>query len=64
MSQPRPSSRETGRKMETFIGTLLRTGVILAATVVLAGAVVFLARHGRDALSTTRFSASRRTCAP
>jgi uncharacterized membrane protein len=49
MSQPGPSSRETGRKMATFIGTLLRTGVILAATVVLAGAVVYLARHGMDA---------------
>jgi len=49
MSQPGPSSRGTRRKMETIIGTLLRTGVILAATVVLAGAIVYLARHGTEA---------------
>src|ERR1700745_2879852 len=34
--------------IEIVIGTLLRTGVILAAVVVVFGAVVFLARHGHE----------------
>jgi len=36
----------TDQKVEGVIGNLLRTGVILSATVVLIGAVIFLARHG------------------
>jgi uncharacterized membrane protein len=37
------------QKIEEIIGNLLRGGVLLAAAVVLAGAVVFLVRHGGDA---------------
>jgi uncharacterized membrane protein len=36
----------TDERMERFIGALLRTGVLLAAALVLAGAVVSLAQHG------------------
>ena len=35
-----------GHRMESLIGNLLRAGVILAASIVLAGGVLFLARHG------------------
>jgi uncharacterized membrane protein len=35
----------TDERMERFIGALLRTGVLLAASLVLAGAVVSLAQH-------------------
>ena len=35
-------------RIEVIIGGLLRTGVIMAAAVVLFGAVVFLAQHGRE----------------
>ncbi len=34
------------KRMETIIGNLLRTGVILAGIVVAAGAVIYLARYG------------------
>jgi len=33
-------------RLERIIGTVLRAGVLSAATVVLAGGVIFLARHG------------------
>jgi uncharacterized membrane protein len=36
------------QRIEVIIGTLLRTGVILAATVVLIGGALYLARHGRE----------------
>ncbi len=39
----------TEHRVETWIGNLLRTGVLLAGLVVLAGAVVYLAHHGREA---------------
>jgi uncharacterized membrane protein len=35
-------------RIEIIIGALLRTGVILAATVVLIGAVLFLLRYGHE----------------
>ncbi|HME32784.1 MAG TPA: DUF1634 domain-containing protein [Terriglobales bacterium] len=38
-------------RIEVIIGALLRTGVILAAAVVLFGAVVYLARHGQQVAS-------------
>ena len=38
----------TDRRVEVIIGNLLRAGVSLAALVVIAGAVVYLARHGRS----------------
>lgn len=39
------------RKVEDIIGNLLRAGVILAATVVFLGAVVYLVRHGNSPAS-------------
>jgi uncharacterized membrane protein len=36
------------RKVENLIGNLLRAGVLLSALVVFSGAVVYLARHGRE----------------
>lgn len=36
------------QRIEIIIGALLRTGVILAAAVVLFGAVVYLAHHGNE----------------
>ncbi len=35
-------------RIEQVVGNLLRAGVVIAAMVVLAGAVVFLARHGTE----------------
>ena len=34
------------RKMEDFIGGLLRGGVLLSAVTIFVGAVIYLARHG------------------
>jgi uncharacterized membrane protein len=36
----------TDRRIETTVGNLLRTGVILSASVVAIGAVIYLAKHG------------------
>ena len=36
------------RRMEVILGNLLRTGVLLSAAVVLAGACVYLSRHAHD----------------
>ena len=38
----------TDRRVEDIIGNLLRIGVALAASVVLAGGIVFLFHHGRS----------------
>src|SRR5580692_4790891 len=35
-------------RIEIIVGTLLRTGVIIAAAVVLFGAVLYLTRHGHE----------------
>ena len=43
MKQPAEEHR-----FEILIGNLLRTGVLLAATVVGAGAIVYLVRHGAE----------------
>lgn len=43
------SSRWTDERMALIIGDLLRAGVVSAATVVLVGAAVYLARHGKAA---------------
>jgi uncharacterized membrane protein len=37
--------QRTNQRMDEIIGTLLRTGVILAALLVFAGGVVYLTRH-------------------
>lgn len=47
VSTTNPSSWDDSR-IEVIIGTLLRSGVILAAAVVLFGAVLYLARHGHE----------------
>ena len=38
----------TDDRLERLLGNLLRLGVLVAASVVLAGAVVFLVRHGSE----------------
>jgi len=38
----------TDHRVETIVGNLLRVGVILSALIILAGGVVFLARHGTE----------------
>ena len=40
----------TEKHIEVIIGTLLRTGVLIAGSIVFLGAVVYLARHGREAV--------------
>jgi len=42
-------------RIEIIIGTLLRTGVILSAVVVLIGAVLYLQHHGDDFPNYTTF---------
>ena len=42
-AQPNPEWQ-----FEQFLGTLLRTGVILSAILVFAGAMVYLVRHGGE----------------
>ena len=42
-------------RIEVIIGALLRTGVILAATVVLFGAAVYLAHHGGEVANYSAF---------
>lgn len=37
------------QRVEELLGKLLRTGVIIAAAVVLAGGIVYLVRHGAEA---------------
>ena len=49
------------QSIEIIIGTLLRTGVILAASVVLVGGVVYLARHGHEAPHYATFSGEPQT---
>jgi uncharacterized membrane protein len=39
-------TREQDTRVQQAVGNLLRAGVLLAALVVLAGAVIFLLRHG------------------
>jgi uncharacterized membrane protein len=43
-----PSNRWTDQRLETIVGNLLRGGVLLAASVVVLGAVVFLLRHAHE----------------
>jgi uncharacterized membrane protein len=42
-------------RMDTIIGNLLRTGVGLAAALVLTGGVIYLSRHGAEAPSYAVF---------
>jgi len=45
------------RRLETIIGRLLRAGVLLAAATVLAGGVLYLARHHGDPVNYHSFVA-------
>ena len=45
---PRPKTHFDDQRVEIIIGTLLRTGVMIAASVVLIGAAVYLVRHGNE----------------
>ena len=49
------------QRIEIIIGALLRTGVLLAASVVLFGGVLYLARHGNEIRITPCSMASRTT---
>ena len=42
------TSKWTDKTIEEIVGNLLRAGVSLSALVVLFGAVIYLARHGRS----------------
>jgi len=44
-------SARTDKRMDEFMGFLLRSGVILAASIVLAGGVVYLARQPFPAIN-------------
>ena len=58
MNETAASQRPGGwndQRIELIIGTLLRSGVILAASVVLFGAVLYLSRHGREIPNYTAF---------
>ncbi len=52
---PAKSGTWNDLRIEIIIGTLLRTGVILAAAVVLAGAVLYLVRHGHEVANYSTF---------
>ena len=43
------------QRIEMIIGTLLRAGVLLSASVVLFGGVLYLARHGHETVHYTTF---------
>lgn len=45
------------QQLETIIGNLLRTGVLLAAAIVLAGAGLYLAQHHSDRVNYHTFVA-------
>jgi uncharacterized membrane protein len=50
-------SSSADQRMERRMGLLLRTGVMAAALTVALGGVVYLAQHGRDAVSYSVFRA-------
>lgn len=43
------------QRIEIIIGSLLRAGVLLAASVVLIGGALYLARHGHETIQYTTF---------
>jgi uncharacterized membrane protein len=54
--QPQPApTRWNDFEIEVIIGTLLRTGVILAAAVVLIGGALYLSQNGREIHNYTQF---------
>lgn len=47
------------RRVERIVGTLLRTGVMLSAAIVVIGAIMFLFQHGTDQFDYRVFSGTR-----
>jgi uncharacterized membrane protein len=45
----------TDQRVEDIVADLLRIGVLLAAAVVVCGAVIYLARHGHQAADYRMF---------
>ena len=52
------------QRMDEIMGGLLRTGVVLAAAIVLVGGVVYLTRHRVPVMDVGMFRGSRETCGP
>ena len=52
---PEEKGAWTDRKVEQIIGNLLRAGVMVAATVVFVGGVIYLLRHGQEVADYHRF---------
>ncbi len=48
-------AKVTDRSIERMVSVLLRTGVLLAGSVVLAGGIYYLARHGNEATDYRTF---------
>lgn len=49
-----PQSGWTDERLEKVLGNLLRSGVLLAAAVVLAGGILYLIHYGNRSISTNR----------
>jgi uncharacterized membrane protein len=54
-SEPAQSSAWNDQRIELIIGRLLRAGVLLSASVVAMGGMIYLARHGRAVASYRNF---------
>jgi len=52
---PVEQSGWTDTQVETIMGRLLQIGVVLAATVVLIGGIIFLIRHGDEKVDLSQF---------
>jgi uncharacterized membrane protein len=52
---PAPARQLDEKRFESFIGTLLRVGVILSAVVVFAGGIHYLLRYGSERQSWHEF---------
>ena len=50
-----PTNAWSDQRIDQILGNLLRTGVILASSVVILGAVFFLVKHGGEEVDLTRF---------
>jgi len=58
MTEPSKTAAPGGfndERIEIIIGALLRTGVVLAASVVLVGGMLYLVRHGHEVPNYTTF---------
>jgi uncharacterized membrane protein len=53
--QAKNHSGPTDQQVETILGNVLRTGVIVSAAVVMIGALIYLSRHGTDLPDYQRF---------